>query len=820
MMLELLIVIFAILWFIQVSRAPPPRCDHPHHHHHSSSGLSNPYPLSPSLTPTTSREGSTDSNLSTDKRKVISTIFDNPDKSWTQSVKVKKTFADVLKPNLTGSAIPRQRPPHFDHLPPKPTFSGKASGARGRNDLSCTRCNRFFVNDVAVRQHFISVHNSNAPICPTCSRFFPDELALGQHQEAVHADPSKGQQYECENCDKKFDKLVRFQQHLQSSGHLRTLRYSTSPTEVQYTGKPPQQRVSREISPGLSKNTGSRTHSSDSARDVCHCDVCQTGFGSEIEMKEHMTKTHPWVSICKTCDVDLNDLASAKRHYLQVHKLSNVDPSRMAILVENLTRPDLSDRHSVPSQPSTTPLSALVPQVSLQKETTPQHVCRKCRASFNSSQLLIDHLSKPHIHQNTPSPEIVDQDDVMGGIDLGQSLPSFAHSEPIRGVTHRGEVSLAEGLQDLFASNRGLAVSVDLQLTTSKSGLGDEWEVSTPDDEERDKDLVNMNDHSTWPSLKAEKEQGSSPSSSNGIPSDQELSISSKALQGSSDRSHLLSSLSRRFTSESTQSLSPISLSSSNSRFTPEENPEPYQQDEPTLHHPMPIMSPGRTLKSLAISHEYLTSSSIASLPTPSPPNQLSPNVSYSGQIVFPTDNPHYAVFPSHPSIPAHPIEQPVSPNPYGSIGEWTGRWSQPDKSLNPTAKIFSPSPVNMMGVPQLSPRTDLPIPRSTSTHSTSSESGSTRSTTSGAARRRARKTWAESLSEKAEKKEIEVRKWDRPLDNWQTVVPEQSQKSRGGRVMGLDDARRMEERAKRNKMEEERQSVLAAGGEDPFGGW
>ena len=185
-------------------------------------------------------------------------------------------------------------------------------------DLTCSFCNKMFVNKTNRKRHELSVHQHQGKLsCEMCPKKYSNKTALNYHVESEHMEES--QKVECDQCEKVFKTETTLQQHKRYA-HTSKQEYSCDKCDKKFSLKPNLARHSREKHSEYNVNWD-QVGLGESLRP--QCDICGNYFKRESNLNIHRKTVHgnQYVSSevhnCCKCKKVFSSKSNCTRHMRQ-----------------------------------------------------------------------------------------------------------------------------------------------------------------------------------------------------------------------------------------------------------------------------------------------------------------------------------------------------------------------------------------------------------------------------------------------------------------------------------------------------------------------
>ncbi|KAI0694527.1 hypothetical protein BC835DRAFT_1349414 [Cytidiella melzeri] len=179
-------------------------------------------------------------------------------------------------------------------------FARNGHLAKNHQDLLCRQCNRYYLSQDALQEHYRS--DPNHPSCSQCEVAFPDNATLIRHTKVAH--PAPLAEFLCHPCNRTFESQLELSVHYKVSGAH------------------PLCLVCDQGLQGLSQFD---EHVKIYHRDL-YCDICGLGCQSENQLRGHYRNAecslHP---TCDVCGEGFRDLVAINEHISRSHEISPVE---------------------------------------------------------------------------------------------------------------------------------------------------------------------------------------------------------------------------------------------------------------------------------------------------------------------------------------------------------------------------------------------------------------------------------------------------------------------------------------------------------------
>ncbi|KAI0088886.1 hypothetical protein BDY19DRAFT_946605 [Irpex rosettiformis] len=266
----------------------------------------------------------------------------------------------------TSKAHCKQYPCTICFLSFPSAFARSGHLTKNHQDLLCRQCNRYYLSQEALQQHYRS--DPNHPSCSNCEAAFPDKATLTHHMRVAH--PAPLLEFACHPCQVAFEDQARLLGHFKSSGaHPLCLMCDQGLADL--TKFDEHVKICHPelfcviCGVGCQSDEQLRKHYR-SADDSLHptCDICFDGFRDMASLKEHVSVSHDLSpvessssfdsdSYCLKCDVSFCDLIQLRGHYIDSPFHPTCVPCGEGFLDDVAYKTHLQDLHPTPPSSQT-----------------------------------------------------------------------------------------------------------------------------------------------------------------------------------------------------------------------------------------------------------------------------------------------------------------------------------------------------------------------------------------------------------------------------------------------------------------------------------
>ena len=292
--------------------------------------------------------------------------------------------------------------------------------------FQCQLCDKVFTNVLKNKQHLQELHgNDRLYKCELCSQCFYSGQSLLTHYQTIHfKDDSKqitnslnpenqalkeekkpvkkiiahsksSKEFQCDSCDKSFDKKVDWRKHLTivhkkkktknldkshkepKSGDKLKIDFRSDSKQIPNSLNPENQALKEEKKPVdkiIVKSKKSKEF---------QCDSCNNTFDKKVDWKKHLTEVHK-----KTRSLD--ETQKEPKSENKLNSLKNVQPVKISILKKEAKN---DEQNGITKN---TPVTSEDDKFNTKTASTSIIKCDLCTRTFNDQENLKKHKMKMH----------------------------------------------------------------------------------------------------------------------------------------------------------------------------------------------------------------------------------------------------------------------------------------------------------------------------------------------------------------------------------------------------------------------------------------
>ncbi|CAC5381027.1 KRAB [Mytilus coruscus] len=207
---------------------------------------------------------------------------------------------------------------------------------------TCKFCQTHFTTQFMLDAHLEEKHSEERPFeCPTCQSKFPTQKKLVRHKDSVHSE----RQHQCEHCEKSFRFLYALKEHEKTHNEAKPFLCDDCGKGfalAKYLQKHKQRHTAPEVMDKVYNcrycdktfdnlheyQQHIRTHT-DAEDRIFQCDQCPKRFFKQAHLKRHIM-THSTVRCyqCSYCAKAYKDPDTLRKHIRFIHKTAEEDGNR------------------------------------------------------------------------------------------------------------------------------------------------------------------------------------------------------------------------------------------------------------------------------------------------------------------------------------------------------------------------------------------------------------------------------------------------------------------------------------------------------------
>ena len=262
-----------------------------------------------------------------------------------------------------------------------------------KNKSKCEICQKTFISKKRHLEHSKTHNNLNQNSsenrakskeevtfkCKICNSSFVTHTQLKNHNSMKHDMPIST----CTACKKSFNTIFELRTHAQIHDQGKTLQIGAQDQSSLVKDLIMEKRQLRSNSAGDSSNTGG----------IFKCKVCDSYFVTLVHLKNHNIMKHGMhtCSLTRNCGTMFGTLHDLKNHWIFIHKLDTTKVLEQTKLyfVGNTINVKVTNFSRRQGQISSKAQNPLMPR------------CDACCISFETLQLLDNHMKEVHAKQHT-----------------------------------------------------------------------------------------------------------------------------------------------------------------------------------------------------------------------------------------------------------------------------------------------------------------------------------------------------------------------------------------------------------------------------------